>query len=262
LAKLAASQSAPEPAVDSEEELELTAEEQAAMAEDVAVKEADRVLVIRAMRAVQTGDHYQVLGVARDASKKALKRSYFKLSKKFHPDRYYNKDTGTFGPWLATVFEAATTAWAVLGDDRKRALYDGKSGAGGSGQTKEEHATELYQRASTEEGQGNYHNALKMFSGAARAHPRPRYMRRAATCAIKAGKLDEAETWARQALEERREDPSYYRVLADVLRAANRLDEALEILTEAAEIRTENDALASEVLKDLDRVKAALGTSG
>ena len=88
-------------------------------------------------------------------------------------------------------------AWSVLGDDRKRAVYDGKGNSGGTGQTKEEHAAELYERATTEEGQGNFENALMLFSGAARAHARPRYMRRAATCAIKAGQLDEAESWAR-----------------------------------------------------------------
>jgi tetratricopeptide (TPR) repeat protein len=258
VAKLVAPAPAPEPADD--EELELTGEELAAMAEDVAIKEADRILVIRTMRAVRAGDHYRVLGVARDANKKTLKRAYFKLSKKFHPDRYYNKETGSFGPWLSQLFEAATQAWDVLGDDRKRSVYDGGGTGGGTrAQTKEEHALELFERATTEEGQGHYANALKLFAGAARAHARPRYMRRAATCAIKADKLEEAERWAREALELRREDPSYWRVLADVLRAADRLDDALEVLVQAAEIRTENDSLASEILNDLEAVKVSLG---
>ena len=35
----------------------------------------------------QTQDHYQVLGLSKDADAKAIKKAYRKLSMKYHPDR-------------------------------------------------------------------------------------------------------------------------------------------------------------------------------
>lgn len=85
-------------------------------------------------------DFYQVLGVSRDASKNDIKKQYYQLAKKFHPDT--NKDD----PLAAKKFAEATEAWEVLGDEEKRNKYDtfghagldenggGQSGASGFGQ--------------------------------------------------------------------------------------------------------------------------------
>jgi molecular chaperone DnaJ len=63
-------------------------------------------------------DYYDVLGVSRDADKNEIKKKYYALAKKYHPDT--NKDD----PDAAKKFAEATEAWEVLGTDEKREQYD------------------------------------------------------------------------------------------------------------------------------------------
>jgi curved DNA-binding protein CbpA len=70
-------------------------------------------------------DHYTLLGVARVADKKAIKRAYFELASIFHPDRYYKKNLGTFKVKMEVLFARVTEAHDTLVDVAKRADYDG-----------------------------------------------------------------------------------------------------------------------------------------
>ncbi len=69
-------------------------------------------------------DYYGILGVARDADEKALKKAYRELSKKYHPD--LNPDD----PSAEDKFKQVATAYAVLSDPEKRARYDRYGDAG------------------------------------------------------------------------------------------------------------------------------------
>lgn len=63
-------------------------------------------------------DFYQVLGVAREASKDEVKRAYRVAALKYHPDR----NPGDAGS--EERFKEAAEAYSVLGDDQKRSTYD------------------------------------------------------------------------------------------------------------------------------------------
>ena len=63
-------------------------------------------------------DYYTVLGVARDASEDDVKKSYRKLTMKFHPDRNPD-DKGS-----EDRFKEAKEAYEILTDSKKRAAYD------------------------------------------------------------------------------------------------------------------------------------------
>jgi curved DNA-binding protein len=63
-------------------------------------------------------DLYRVLGVARDADEKEIKKAYRKLARELHPDH-------TKGDKLAEErFKKVSAAYAVLSDREKRKLYD------------------------------------------------------------------------------------------------------------------------------------------
>ncbi|MEM2063087.1 MAG: molecular chaperone DnaJ [Candidatus Nitrosocaldus sp.] len=62
-------------------------------------------------------DYYEVLGIARNATKEEIKQAYRRLALKYHPDR--NKS-----PDAEEKFKLISEAYAVLSDDEKRKLYD------------------------------------------------------------------------------------------------------------------------------------------
>ena len=72
-------------------------------------------------------------------------------------------------------------------------------------------------------------------------------------------KLSEAEEYAKKAASLRSDDASYARVLADVHRAAGRLNEAEEVLLRALKLPSASDLLARELEADLAAVRAARG---
>ena len=62
-------------------------------------------------------DYYEVLGIARDADDRAIKRAYRKLAMDFHPDRNEGKEA-------EEKFKEASEAYEVLSDADKRRTYD------------------------------------------------------------------------------------------------------------------------------------------
>ena len=81
---------------------------------------------------VMAEDYYKTLGVSRSASQDDIRKAYFGLARKFHPDKNPEKDA-------KKKFQKIQAAFDVLNDPHKRELYDryGSSfetlGAGGPG---------------------------------------------------------------------------------------------------------------------------------
>ncbi|CAA6660587.1 unnamed protein product [Spirodela intermedia] len=63
-------------------------------------------------------DYYEVLGVTKNASPSEIKKAYYALAKKLHPDT--NKDDAE----AERKFQEVQRAYEVLKDDEKRSLYD------------------------------------------------------------------------------------------------------------------------------------------
>lgn len=87
---------------------------------------------------LSSDDYYGVLGVAKDATQKDLKRAYRKLAMKWHPDRnkdnvgklllmyFYNVFFCVITFWEAAEknFKVVNEAYSVLSDKEKRQTYD------------------------------------------------------------------------------------------------------------------------------------------
>ncbi|XP_054892230.1 dnaJ heat shock protein family (Hsp40) member A3a isoform X1 [Poeciliopsis prolifica] len=69
-------------------------------------------------------DFYQILGVPRTASQKEIKKAYYQMAKKYHPDT--NKDD----PQAKEKFAQLAEAYEVLSDEGKRKQYDAYGTAG------------------------------------------------------------------------------------------------------------------------------------
>jgi hypothetical protein len=243
---------------------ELSAEEAAAMSEEVSLSDPEKRRIIAVLRQLRGADLYRILGVERDADKRTIKRSYFRLSKEFHPDRRYGQNLGSFGGFLSKIFETATRAFDTLGDSRLRQQYDAAlSGAPAAraprAQTREEHAATLFDQACELEVNGLLDQAVTLFAAVCKQDPRAKYLRRAALCFRTAGKLSDAEEYAKKAADLRPNDPSYARVLAAVFRASDKLDEAEAILERTLNLDIESDIVMGELRRDLEAVRRALG---
>ena len=63
-------------------------------------------------------DFYEVLGLAKNASKEDIRKAYRKLAMKYHPDR--NPDSKE----AEDKFKEVKEAYEILYDDEKRSAYD------------------------------------------------------------------------------------------------------------------------------------------
>jgi molecular chaperone DnaJ len=73
-------------------------------------------------------DHYETLGLSRDATPEEVKKAYRRLARQLHPDV-------NSGPEAEERFKAVSQAYDVLSDPNKRAVYDrgGDTGPGAAG---------------------------------------------------------------------------------------------------------------------------------
>ncbi len=77
--------------------------------------------------ATTSTDYYETLSVARDADADAIKKSYRKLAREYHPDVNHE-------PGAEARFKEIQSAYEVLSDPEKRSRYDrfGAEGVGGA----------------------------------------------------------------------------------------------------------------------------------
>jgi len=68
-------------------------------------------------------DYFQVLGVARDATRDAITRAFLLLARRHHPDRASNTDSTQVRTLSGDLFRLICQAYETLSDDRRRAEY-------------------------------------------------------------------------------------------------------------------------------------------
>lgn len=97
--------------------------DQAKGADDGPISDAVRQRIDSFYTTLDRRDAFEMLEITRDADDKAVKRAYFKLSKEFHPDRYFGRDIGDYKERLSKIFQAVKASFEVLSDKRRREAY-------------------------------------------------------------------------------------------------------------------------------------------
>lgn len=75
-------------------------------------------------------NHYETLGVPRDATVPQIRRAYLDAARRHHPDFHADADAPIRGEH-ARRMQLVNEAWGILGDPSLRARYDAGLGLGG-----------------------------------------------------------------------------------------------------------------------------------
>jgi curved DNA-binding protein CbpA len=87
-----------------------------------------------AAKKLEGADHFQVLGVGRDAEAARLKAAYFQLARTYHPDAARDGEPPEARALRAEIFARVAAAWAALESDAGRKAYLEELQAGGAAQ--------------------------------------------------------------------------------------------------------------------------------
>lgn len=68
-------------------------------------------------------NYFELLGVPNLAPADEVRRSFHELARRFHPDRFYGKNLGSFRSRVENIFRKLTEANETLGDNERRNAY-------------------------------------------------------------------------------------------------------------------------------------------
>jgi serine/threonine protein kinase/tetratricopeptide (TPR) repeat protein len=93
--------------------------------------EARRREVIQAYDGLKSRTHFEVLGIARNATETQVKEAYFRLAKRFHPDVQHDPALADMHDKLEAIFIRLGDAYEVLRNAQSRASYESTLGPSG-----------------------------------------------------------------------------------------------------------------------------------
>jgi tetratricopeptide (TPR) repeat protein len=94
---------------------------------------ADQLTVaalLEAHKKLAQQNHFEVLGVDRNATAREIKKAYFALAKRYHPDRHFGPPLNEMKSELEALFNAIHEAHETLASPERRAKYDQELAAG------------------------------------------------------------------------------------------------------------------------------------
>lgn len=223
---------------------------------------------------VYDANYYQILAVGRSADSAEIKRAYYALAKRFHPDRFQRDVDDSLRTQIEASFMKITQAYETLRDPRARAAYEIKLGtqigAPGSSQssgqsgkstananlTREQRAAESFTQGLAALKQNNLSSAVTLLGEAARLAPQQsRYHAfYGSALARDVRTRHQAEASLQTAIKLDGNDPAYRVMLAELLRALNQLLRAERELERALALDPNHD-VARRLLNQVRKAK-------
>ena len=230
---------------------------------------------------VSDADNYQILGLARTTDIREIKRAYYALAKRFHPDRFQRDANAALKPQIEAAFMKITQAYETLRDPQARAAYELKLGAqmgapvssqisnragaasrpaSNSNLSREQLAAESFTQGLVALKQKNLSSAVTLLGEAARLVPQqPRYHAfYGSALARSVHTRHQAEAELQTAIKLDGNDPAYRVMLADLLRVLGQLLRAERELERALALDPNHEA-ARRLLDQLRKTKRSDG---
>lgn len=119
---------------------------------------------------IQNMNYYQILRVGREASENEIKRAYFLLARRFHPDRFNRSIGPEQRKKVDEVFDAVTKAYRTLTDPVLREQYDSHAPGERPASARDfsRQADIKFRQAKTLYGLGRYEDAVILLEEAIR----------------------------------------------------------------------------------------------
>jgi curved DNA-binding protein CbpA len=95
----------------------------AALCEEVDLPAERKKEILDLERALDRLNHFEVLGLRPGASAEEARKAYYDASRRYHPDRYFGKNLGSFRARVERIFRRLTEAYDTLNDSEKRAAF-------------------------------------------------------------------------------------------------------------------------------------------
>jgi curved DNA-binding protein CbpA len=236
-------------------------------AEDMESVQTDVALMLETAK---TKNYYDLLGVATTAQADEIKKAYYSLAKKYHPDRYHQSESADLKSALEVIFSTLAQAYDTLKVPATRGSYDAKvfrleSPSGGSSDKSgtaaptsapQQKLAELnYRQGRGQYDQQDYWSAVQAFRQSVRMEPEvARYRYWLAMALSKNAKWRrEAEEHFLKAIELEQFNADYYAGLGLLYKEAGMLKRAESQLKQALQLNPGNKA----VLEALDNLLAA-----
>jgi len=175
---------------------------------------------------------YQLLNIETNTNGKELKKNYYRLVKRYHPDRYYGfKDNG-FKEKLNDIFIAIAKSYEMIKSEGSNNEEEVKK------QDNNTEAINQFKRGIKEYKEGNYWGAVEAFKWATRINPKkPKYWAYLSIALTKVPKrLKQAEEAILEAIKLDPFNSNYYVNLGDIYlkaglkkRAKRQFEKALQL---------------------------------
>ena len=89
---------------------------------DLTHEEIERIKKMHTL--ISNRDFYKLLNVHQNSSADEIKKSYYAISRQWHPDRFFRKETGEYAPMLEQIFIGINQAFKTLSNIEEKTLFD------------------------------------------------------------------------------------------------------------------------------------------
>lgn len=200
-------------------------------------------------------DYYTLLEVDKRSGESEIKKSYFALAKKYHPDRAAAPHLQDLRKEMAEIFAQVNKAWEMLSDSERRKLYDQRGARpeeeakeGLSKESDEQIADRNFRMAKTLYEQRKFAEAIQLLKAATRLNPsKGNYFFLLANALTKNNNRREAEETYLKAIELDRFNSDIYVSLGLLYKASNMAKRAVGMFQKALQLNDNHPVAMREL---------------